>query len=79
MTEAEVEKYIAQLAFSGAEEFIKKMEDAGGPEKNSDIIGKFGLGFYSAFMVAGKVEIDSSRWLAPHFNVFPSKSRNNKK
>lgn len=59
MTEAEVEKYIAQLAFSGAEEFIKKMEDAGGPEKNSDIIGKFGLGFYSAFMVADKVEIDT--------------------
>ncbi|WP_412473488.1 molecular chaperone HtpG [Halobacteriovorax sp. YZS-1-1] len=58
MTEEEVEKYIAQLAFSGAEEFIKKMEDAGG-ESNKDIIGKFGLGFYSAFMVAGKVEVDS--------------------
>lgn len=59
MTEAEVEKYIAQLAFSGAEEFIKKMEDAGGTEKNTDIIGKFGLGFYSAFMVAKKVVVDS--------------------
>lgn len=59
MSEAEVEKYIAQLAFSGAEEFIKKMEEAGGPEKNSDIIGKFGLGFYSAFMVAEKVVVDS--------------------
>ena len=58
MSEEEVEKYIAQLAFSGAEEFIKKMEDAGG-ESNKDIIGKFGLGFYSAFMVAGKVEVDS--------------------
>lgn len=58
MTEEEVEKYIAQLAFSGAEEFIKKMEDAGG-ESNKDIIGKFGLGFYSAFMVADKVEVDS--------------------
>ncbi|MBK22742.1 MAG: molecular chaperone HtpG [Halobacteriovorax sp.] len=59
MSEAEVEKYIAQLAFSGAEEFVKKMEDAGGPEKNTDIIGKFGLGFYSAFMVADKVEVES--------------------
>lgn len=59
MSEAEVEKYIAQLAFSGAEEFIKKMEDAGGTEKNTDIIGKFGLGFYSAFMVADKVEVET--------------------
>ncbi|EQC44618.1 Hsp90 protein [Bacteriovorax sp. BSW11_IV] len=57
MTESEVEKYIAQLAFSGAEEFVKKMEQNG--EKNNDIIGKFGLGFYSAFMVANKVEVDS--------------------
>ncbi len=58
MTEAEVEKYIAQLAFSGAEEFIKKMKEQGADDKN-DIIGKFGLGFYSAFMVADKVQIDS--------------------
>ncbi|EQC46258.1 molecular chaperone HtpG [Bacteriovorax sp. Seq25_V] len=58
MTEAEVEKYIAQLAFSGAAEFVKKLEEAGG-EKNNEIIGKFGLGFYSAFMVASKVEVDS--------------------
>jgi len=58
MTEAEVEKYIAQLAFSGAEEFVKKMKDAGG-DKNQDIIGKFGLGFYSAFMVAKKVELET--------------------
>lgn len=57
MTEAEVEKYIAQLAFSGAEEFVQKMKDSG--EENSEIIGKFGLGFYSAFMVAGKVEVES--------------------
>lgn len=57
LTEAEVEKYIAQLAFSGAEEFVQKMKDSG--EETSDIIGKFGLGFYSAFMVADKVEVES--------------------
>lgn len=58
MTEAEVEKYIAQLAFSGAEEFVKKMKDQGSTP-NSDIIGKFGLGFYSAFMVSTQVEVES--------------------
>lgn len=58
MTEEEVEKYIAKLAFSGAEEFVKKMEEAGS-DTNNDIIGKFGLGFYSAFMVANKVEVES--------------------
>jgi molecular chaperone HtpG len=58
MTEQEVEKYIAQLAFSGAEDFVKKMKEQG-EDKASDIIGKFGLGFYSAFMVADKVEVDS--------------------
>ncbi|MFZ9001186.1 MAG: molecular chaperone HtpG [Bacteriovoracaceae bacterium] len=57
MTEPEVEKYIAQLAFSGAEEFVEKMKSSG--EKADEIIGKFGLGFYSAFMVADKVVIDS--------------------
>lgn len=57
MTEEEVEKYIAQLAFSGAEEFVNKMKDTG--DLKEDIIGKFGLGFYSAFMVADKVEIDT--------------------
>lgn len=57
MTEDEIEKYIAQLAFSGAEEFVKKMKDQG--EQTQDIIGKFGLGFFSAFMVAEKVEVDS--------------------
>lgn len=51
MTADEVEKYINQVAFSGAEEFLNKHEDADG------IIGHFGLGFYSAFMVADKVEI----------------------
>lgn len=57
MKEEEIEKYIAQLAFSGAEEFVEKMKEAG--EKSDDIIGKFGLGFYSAFMVADKVEVES--------------------
>ncbi|MBC97247.1 MAG: molecular chaperone HtpG [Halobacteriovoraceae bacterium] len=59
MTEEEIEKYIAQLAFSGAEEFVNKMKDAG---ETADIIGKFGLGFYSAFMVADKVEVESLSW-----------------
>ena len=54
MTEEEVEKYINQIAFSGAEEFVKKYEGKEGAEQ---IIGHFGLGFYSAFMVADKVEI----------------------
>jgi len=58
MNEKEVEKYIAQLAFSGAQEFVDKMKDQGSDDK-SDIIGKFGLGFYSAFMVAEKVEVHS--------------------
>lgn len=58
MTEEEVEKYITRLAFSGAEEFVKKMKAAGADTKN-DIIGKFGLGFYSAFMVSTKVEINT--------------------
>ncbi len=54
MTGAEVEKYINQVAFSGAEEFLEKYKDS---VKDSGIIGHFGLGFYSAFMVAEKVEI----------------------
>lgn len=54
MTKEEVEKYINQLAFSGAEEFLNKYEDGA---KETGIIGHFGLGFYSAFMVAEKVEI----------------------
>ena len=57
MTEEEVEKYIAQLAFSGAEEFVQKMKES--ETTKDEIIGKFGLGFYSAFMVADKVEIQS--------------------
>lgn len=54
MTSEEVEKYINQVAFSGAEEFLEKYKDSA---KDSGIIGHFGLGFYSAFMVAEKVEI----------------------
>jgi molecular chaperone HtpG len=58
MTSAEVEKYINQLAFSGAEEFLEKYKDSEKDSaKDSGIIGHFGLGFYSAFMVASKVEI----------------------
>ncbi|WP_016991308.1 molecular chaperone HtpG [Flavobacterium sp. ACAM 123] len=58
MTAAEVEKYINQLAFSGAEEFLEKYKDSEKDSaKDSGIIGHFGLGFYSAFMVAAKVEI----------------------
>ena len=56
MTAEEIKKYINQIAFSGATEFMEKFKDAGDAK---EIIGKFGLGFYSAFMVAGKVEIDS--------------------
>lgn len=54
MTGEEVEKYINQIAFSGAEEFLEKYKDSA---KDTGIIGHFGLGFYSAFMVADKVEI----------------------
>lgn len=57
MTEDEVEKYINQVAFSGAEEFIKKYENE--KDDQSRIIGHFGLGFYSAFMAASEVEIDT--------------------
>lgn len=56
MTAEEIKKYINQIAFSGATEFVEKFKDAGDAK---EIIGKFGLGFYSAFMVANKVEIDS--------------------
>ncbi len=53
MTEAEVEKYITQIAFSGAADFVDKYEKAGG----DGIIGHFGLGFYSAYMVSDLIEI----------------------
>lgn len=56
MTADDVKKYINQVAYSGASEFVEKFKDA---QDVNDIIGKFGLGFYSAFMVADKVEIQS--------------------
>lgn len=56
MTAEEVKKYINQVAFSGATEFVEKFKEA---KDANEIIGKFGLGFYSAFMVADVVEIDS--------------------
>jgi len=80
MTEEEVKKYINEVAFSGAEEFLDKYKDAG---KDAGIIGHFGLGFYSAFMVAEKVEIISKshkeepavHWTcdgSPEFTIEPS-------
>jgi molecular chaperone HtpG len=56
MTEEEVEKYIAQIAFSGAEEFVEKYK---AQTDKDPIIGHFGLGFYSSYMVSAKVEIDT--------------------
>lgn len=56
MTGEEIKKYINQIAFSGAAEFVEKFKDQGDAK---DIIGKFGLGFYSSFMVADRVEIIS--------------------
>lgn len=61
MTAEEVKKYINQIAFSGASEFVEKFKDKGDAK---DIIGKFGLGFYSAFMVADRVEIVSRSFKA---------------
>ncbi len=80
MTAEEVEKYINQIAFSGAEEFLDKYKEAG---KDAGIIGHFGLGFYSAFMVAEKVEIitksykdePAAYWVcdgSPEFTLEPS-------
>lgn len=57
MTEEEVEKYIAQIAFSGAEEFLSKYKN------QESMIGHFGLGFYSAYMVAAKVELETLSYL----------------
>ena len=59
MTADEIEKYINEVAFSGAEEFLEKYKETA---KDSGIIGHFGLGFYSAFMVAKKVEIISKSY-----------------
>jgi molecular chaperone HtpG len=61
MTSEEVEKYIAQVAFSGAEEFMSKYTSS---EEKDQIIGHFGLGFYSAYMVAEKVTIDTLSYQA---------------
>ena len=57
MTDEEVEKYITQIAFSGAQEFIEKYKDK--TDGDSGIIGHFGLGFYSAYMVSDTVEIQT--------------------
>lgn len=59
MTEEEVKKYINQIAFSGAREFLEKYKDKA---EDAQIIGHFGLGFYSAFMVSAKVRIDTLSW-----------------
>ena len=56
MTAEEIKKYINQIAFSGATEFMEKFKEA---NDANEIIGRFGLGFYSAFMVADKVEIQT--------------------
>ena len=84
MTDKELDKYINQIAFSGAEEFVNKYKDA--DTKNS-IIGHFGLGFYSAFMVAKEVEIITKsqhpnslpvRWVcdgSPNFTMDEAKKK----
>ena len=85
MTDKELDKYINQIAFSGAEEFVNKYKDA--DTKNS-IIGHFGLGFYSAFMVSKEVEIITKsqqanskpvRWIcdgSPNFTMEETKKEN---
>ncbi|WP_027077945.1 molecular chaperone HtpG [Maribacter antarcticus] len=84
MTEEEVKKYINEVAFSGAEEFLNKYEDSA---KDSGIIGHFGLGFYSAFMVAEKVELITKSYKdepgvhwscdgSPNFTLKKSKKEN---
>lgn len=65
MTEEEVDKYINQIAFSSAGEFIEKYKDSA-----NGIIGHFGLGFYSAFMVSSKVTIESLSWKEGSKGVF---------
>ena len=61
MTEEEMDEYINQIAFSGAQDFLNKYKDKANEDQ---IIGHFGLGFYSAFMVADKVTIDSLSYKA---------------
>lgn len=83
MTEEEVEKYLNQVAFSGASEFLQKYE---GKVDDAGIIGHFGLGFYSAFMVSKKVEVITKSWKdesavkwvcdgSPEFNITKSKKK----
>ena len=60
MTADEIREYINQIAFSGASAFLEKYQDKMG--KDNEIIGHFGLGFYSCFMVADRVQIDSLSW-----------------
>ena len=61
MTEEEVKKYINQIAFSSIKDFVEKYKDK--MDEENQIIGHFGVGFYSAFMVADKVEIDTLSYL----------------
>jgi molecular chaperone HtpG len=83
MTADEVEKYLNQVAFSGASEFLQKYE---GKVDDAGIIGHFGLGFYSAFMVAKKVEVITKSWKdeeavkwvcdgSPEFSITKSKKK----
>jgi molecular chaperone HtpG len=85
MTAEEIKKYINQIAFSGATEFIEKYKDKG--DNGSQIIGMFGMGFYSAFMVSEKVEIitksyqegsEAAKWTcdgSTEFEISPSKKQ----
>ena len=66
MSKDDVEKYINQIAFSGAEEFVDKFKDQ---EDAAGIIGKFGLGFYSAYMVADKVQIKTKKKIIDTRNI----------
>lgn len=84
MTADEIKKYINQIAFSGASEFVEKFKDAADAK---EIIGKFGLGFYSSFMVAKKVEINTlsyqdkaapAKWLCDGDTEFEIKKGNRK-
>jgi len=68
MTEDEVVKYITQIAFSGAEEFIQQYKEKS--EGDAGIIGHFGLGFYSAFMVAERVDIHTRSYIEDASGVF---------
>ena len=85
MTEEEVKKYINQVAFSGAEDFINKYKDK--IDEDKDIIGHFGLGFYSSFMVSKRVQIDTLSYLdgaeavtwvcdgGTEYEIYPSEDR----